>query len=236
MVQLIFRLTILYIVPFVLLFLTNAMPGINPVWDFANTAGFFSGLLLISLFIYSGRPLAEPYYDGKFFMNLHRDLSFAAALLLTVHIGVLLVNEPLVIDYLKPSATWPMLSGTLATLLLIFLVPTSLPGVRQKIWRHHQRFRTWHYGLCVLMLLLMSVHIIGAGFYTAERWKALLWSVFTGAAILKPLLPRPSLARGNGSRRRNTAIFASRLSMGIALFALCLAVGYSLLANSELPL
>lgn len=236
MVHLILRLTTLLVLPFVLLFLTDAMPGISPLWDFANAAGFFSGLLLAALFIYRGRPLAQPYYDGKFFMNLHRDLSFAAALLLLVHIGVLLVSEPLVIDYLKPSAAWPMLSGTLATLLLVFLVPASLPGVRQRIWRNHLRFKTWHYRLCTLMLLLMAVHIIGAGFYTAERWKALLWAGLTAAAIIKPLLARPSLERGNGPRRRNTALFASRLSAGMALFALTLAVGFALLANSDLPL
>lgn len=236
MVQLIFRLAVLYTLPFVLLFLTQAMPGINPVWDFANAAGFFSGLLLAALFFYSGRPLSQPFYDGKFFMNLHRDLSYAAALLLALHIGVLLVSEPLVIDYLKPSATWPMLSGTLATLLLIVLVPTSLAGVRKKIWRNHQRFKTWHYRLCVLMLLLMAVHIIGVGFYTAWLWKALFWAVLMAAAIIKPLLARPSPPRDNGPRRRNTAILASRLSMGMALFALALAVGYSLLANSDLPL
>ncbi|TDF80237.1 ferric reductase-like transmembrane domain-containing protein [Pseudomonas sp. H9] len=236
MLAFILRLTALYILPFALLFILSAKPGVNPAWDFANAAGFFSGLLLVSLFLYSGRPQARPYYDGKFFMNLHRDLGFAATLLLAVHIGVLLVSEPLVINYLKPSATWPMLSGTLATLLLIFLVPTSLPSVRQKIWRNHQQFKTWHYGLCALMLILMSVHMISAGFYTAEPWKALLWTAITAAAIFKPLLPRPSLARGNGSRRRNTAIFASRLSMGVMLFVLALAIGFSLLANSDLPL
>lgn len=236
MVALIVRLTILSMLPFMLLFFINAMPGINPVWDFANAAGLFSGLLLVLLFIYAGRPLSLPYYDGKFFMNLHRDLGFAAALLLAVHVGVLVVSEPLVIEYLKPSAIWPMLSGTLATLLLVFLVSTSLPGVRQKIWRNHQRFKSWHYGLSALMLVLMSLHMIGAGFYTREPWKSLLWAGLTCAAIFKPLLPRPALARGSGSRRRNTATFASWLSAGMALIALTLAIGYSVLANSDLPL
>lgn len=236
MVALILRLTILSTLPFVLLLLENAMPGINPAWDFANAAGLFSGLLLALLFLYSGRPLSQPYYDGKFFMTLHRDLGYAATLLLALHIGVLLVSEPLVIDYFKLSAALPMLSGTLTTLLLVILVPASLPGVRQKLWRNHQRFKRWHYGLGALMLTLTAVHVIGVGFYTRELWKSLFWGGLICAAILRPLFPRPSLERGSGPRRRNTATFASWLSAGMVLFALTLAAGYSLLANSDLPL
>lgn len=236
MVALIFRLTILSTLPLMLLLLGDAMPGITPAWDFANTAGFFCGLLLALLFIYSGRPLSQPYYDGKFFMNLHRNLGYAATLLLAAHIGILLVNEPLVIDYLKPSASWPMLSGTLATLLLIVLVLSSLSGVRKKIWRNHRRFKNWHYGLGVLMLALMAVHVIGAGFYTRALWKSLLWVAIICVAIARPLFARPSPGPGHGPRRRHTATFASWLSVGIVLFALTLAAGYSLLANSDFPL
>ncbi|MGE8066372.1 ferric reductase-like transmembrane domain-containing protein [Pseudomonas sp. NPDC089569] len=236
MVALIIRLTILSALPFMLLLLENAMPGVNPAWDFANAAGLFSGLLMALLFVFSGRPLSQPYYDGKFFMNLHRDLGYAATLLLIVHIGVLLVSEPLVIDYLKPSAGWSMLSGTLATLLLVALVPASLAGMRRKIWRNHKHFKHWHYGLGVLMLAMMSWHVISVGFYTRELWKSLLWGGLIGVAILKPLLPRSALERGVGPRRRHTAAFASWLSAAVVLFALTLAVGYSLLANSDLPL
>jgi hypothetical protein len=235
-VALLLRLTLLITLPFVLLLFASPMPGIYLAWDLANGAGFLCGVLLAMLFIYSGRPLSEPYYDGKFFMNLHRDLGYAATLLLAVHIGVLLFSEPLVIDYLKPSATWPMLSGTLASLILLVLVPTGLSAVRKKLWRNHRHFKHWHYGLGALLLGLMSVHVISAGFYSAEPWKAFFWVGLICAAILRPLMPRPALVRGSGSRRRHTALYASWLSVGMVLFALTLALGYSLLAKSDLPL
>ncbi|MCY1368011.1 hypothetical protein D9M69_549700 [compost metagenome] len=41
-------------------------------------------MLLLSLFVYSGRPLSRPHYDGKFFLGLHRDLGYAALLLLAL--------------------------------------------------------------------------------------------------------------------------------------------------------
>ncbi|NUT78014.1 ferric reductase like transmembrane component [Pseudomonas sp. C1C7] len=236
MVALLLRLTLLVTLPFVLLLFMTPMPGIDPAWDFANGAGFLAGILLAALFIYSGRPLSEPYYDGKFFMNLHRDLGYAATLLLALHVGVLLISEPQVVDYLKPSATWPMLSGTLATLLLLVLVPTSLSAVRKKLWRNHRHFKLWHYGLGALMLVLVSVHMLSAGFYTAALWKWFFWVGLIGAAILRPLLPRAALVRGGGSRRRHTASYASWLCAGMVVIAITLALGYSLLANSDLPL
>lgn len=236
MSALVVRLALLCVLPVLLLLFASAMPGINPLWDFANVAGLFCAVLMLTLFIYSGRPLALPYFDGKFFMNLHRDLGFAATLLLVVHVGVLLISEPLVIDYLKPSASWPMLSGTLSLVPLLLLVPASLPGVRQRIWGNQRRFRRWHYVLGTLMLVLISLHVLGAGFYTRDSWKGFVWSGLVGVAIAWPLLPKAPLPRGHGPRRRRTASYASWLCLALVLLALAGAAGYALLANSDLPL
>ncbi|MDH4567169.1 ferric reductase like transmembrane component [Pseudomonas sp. BN414] len=236
MVALTLRLAILNALPFVLVLLVDAMPGLAPLWDFANAAGLLGGVILLLLFAYSGRPMSRPYFDGKFFMVLHRDLGYAALFLLLLHVGLLLVDEPLVVEYLLPSASLPMLSGTLAALLLLVLVPISLPAIRQRLWRHHLRFRRWHYGISTVLLVLLAVHVIGAGFYTATRWKAVFWGVITVCALFWPLLPRRPLAPVDGRRRRNTAVFASRLCAGLLVFALCLAGGFALLANSDLPL
>ncbi|WP_271407524.1 ferric reductase-like transmembrane domain-containing protein [Pseudomonas sp. Q1-7] len=236
MLVLISRLGLLATLPFSLILLADPMPGLAPVWDFANAAGFLCGLLLMLLFVYSGRPLARPHYDGKFFMNLHRDLSYVALVLLLLHVGVLVVSEPQVLDYLLPQAAWPMLSGTVSALLLLALVPISLPGVRQRIWRHHVRFRRWHQALSSLMLALLAIHVIAAGFYTAGLWKALLWGGLTCVALVWPLLPRRPLERTASHRRRNTAGYASWLCAGMLVAALGLAGGFALVANSDLPL
>ncbi|AYF90007.1 MULTISPECIES: ferric reductase-like transmembrane domain-containing protein [unclassified Pseudomonas] len=236
MVALTLRLAILSALPYVLVFLVDAMPGLAPAWDFANAAGLFGGVILLLLFVYCGRPMSRPYFDGKFFMVLHRDLGYAVLILLALHVGLLLVDEPLVVDYLLPSASLPMLAGTLAALLLLILVPISLPAVRQRLWRHHLRFRRWHYGISSVLLVLLAVHVIGTGFYTGACWKAVLWGVITSCALIWPLLPRSPLAPAEGHRRRNTGGLASRLCAGLLVFVLCLAGGYALLTNSDLPL
>ncbi|MNF92802.1 hypothetical protein D3C84_754560 [compost metagenome] len=236
MVALIVRLALLCLLPLVLMLLVEAMPGLAPLWDFANAAGLFAAVLLLLLFVYSGRPLSSPHYDGKFFLGLHRDLGYVTLLLLAAHIGLLAFEEPLVLDYLLPSAAAPMLAGTLATLLLLVLIPISLAPLRQRLWRHHLRFKRWHYGIGAALLVLLAIHVIGVGYYSGTRWKALLWGGLTGAALAWPLLPRRALERGNERRRRNTAVFASWLSAGLLLFALALAGLFALLANSDLPL
>ncbi|WP_280291118.1 hypothetical protein [Pseudomonas sp. BN417] len=67
------------------------------------------------------------------------------------------------LDYLLPSASTPMLAGTLATLLLM-LIPISLAPLRQRLWRHHLRFKRWHYGIGAALLVLLAIHVIGVGF------------------------------------------------------------------------
>ncbi len=236
MAALIFRLMLLSILPFLLLVFVGANPGAGLAWDFANACGLLSALVASLLFIYSGRPLSKPHYDGKFFMNLHRNLGFVVIVLLGIHVLVLLVSEPQVLDYLKPSANLPMVCGTLATLFMMVLVPASLPRLRQKLWSNHQRFKHWHYGLSAVALILTSIHVLGASFYTNAPWKVALWCALVAAILIKPLLPKPAPMRGNGPRRRNTAIYASWLSIGLVMMVLVLAAGFSMMANVDLPL
>ncbi|MFJ4396722.1 ferric reductase-like transmembrane domain-containing protein [Pseudomonas sp. NPDC089396] len=235
MTAIIGRLTLIIVAPFFVLLLTNAKPGIGLVWDFANISGLFSAVFMLILFIYSGRPLGKPYYDGKFFMNLHRDLGYAATALAVIHIGTLLTKEPLTLAYLLPSASWTMQSGMWAIILLIFALPVSLPSVRKKMWRTQKSFKRWHYGLSVAIMLLTLLHIVGAGFYIKEIWKVTFLSAVAALIIFLPLLPRKPLERGDGPRKRNTGILASWLACCFMVVVILLAAGYALLANSDLP-
>ncbi|WP_374438895.1 ferric reductase-like transmembrane domain-containing protein [Pseudomonas panipatensis] len=230
------RIALFCLLPFGAIFLLGAMPGVAAAWDFANVAGFIAGALFLLLFGYTGRPLAQPRHDGKFFMVLHRDLSFAAAVLLAAHVGVLLWDEPLVLDELRPGAPWHMLAGTAATLLLLAIVPLSLPAVRRRLWRKHQDFRRLHYLGCALIVLLGALHMIGAGYYSGAPWKAALWCLLSAAALTWPLLPRATAHHREGPRRRHTRYLASRLGLGVLLFGLLLAGGYALLSSVDLPL
>lgn len=236
MISLVLRLALASTLPLLLFLFVDAKPGAGLIWDFANACGLMAAMTTLLLFAYSGRPMPKPCYDGKFFMNLHRNLGYAVVVLLGIHITLLLVTEPLVVEYLKPSASWPMLSGTVATIALILLVPLSLPPLRQKLWRTHRRFKHWHLALSSAALVLTTVHVTGSSFYTDEAWKTALWCVAVGAALIMPLRREAESERNKAPRKRNMSAYASGLISGLVLWILMLAAGFSMIANIGLPL
>lgn len=235
MCVLVLRIALCLLLPFAAIFVLGAMPGVNLAWDFSNTSGFIAGVLFLVLFAYTGRPLKQPRNDGKFFMVLHRDLGFVALIMLLVHIGVMLIDEPLVVDQLLPGAPWPMVAGNVATLCLLLLLPLSLTAVRRRIWKTHQRFKRWHYAMSAGIVMLTAVHMIGIGYYSGSNIKVVFWLVLTAIALALPLIKSGKTQVGPGGRQRHTSYLATCLSLGVLLAGLLLAGGYSLLGSVDLP-
>lgn len=230
------RIALFCLLPVTAILLVDAVPGVAWVWDFANAVGLLAALIMLLLFVLTGRPLLRPNHDGKFFQVLHRDLGYAAIALLALHIGVLLYDEPLTLDYLLPSAPGYMLAGLGATLLLILIGALSLVRVRRKLWRDHRHFKRWHYAASLLVIGLLGWHVLGAGFYLHSTWKVVLWSGLSLTLLAWPHLPRDTSVRSTERRRRNTSPLATRLSLGVALVGIMLAGLFTLLANSDMPL
>lgn len=235
MCVLVLRIALCLLLPFAAIFLLGAMPGVNLAWDFSNTSGFIAGVLFLLLFAYTGQPLKQPRHDGKFFMVLHRDLGFVALIMLLVHVIVMLIDEPLVIDQLLPGAPWPMVAGNVATLSLLLMLPMSLTAVRRRVWKTHQRFKRWHYGLSAGIVVLTAVHMIGIGYYSGSSTKVVFWIVLTAIALALPLFKSGKAQVGPGGRRRHTSYLATSLSIGVLITGLLLAGGYSLLGYVDLP-
>lgn len=234
MPALIARLALGCLLPVAVLLGLGAMPGLGYAWDFANAAGLLGGCLLGLLFIIGGRPQPRPLYEGKFFLRLHRDLGFVAIALLLVHIVVLLVDEPLLIEDLLPSAPGYMLAGLASAVLMLVLAISSLSRVRPRWSSSAASFRRWHYGGSLLALLLMAVHLLGAGYYSGGVWKGVLLVALILVVAVWPRLPKP----GNGisGRKRNTAQRATWFALAASIVIVGMSALYSLLANVELPL
>lgn len=234
MPALIARLALGCLLPVVILLGLGAMPGLGYAWDFANAAGLLGACLLGLLFVIAGRPQPRPLYEGKFFLRLHRDLGFATVALLLVHIGVLLVDEPLLIEDLLPSAPGYMLAGLASAILMLVLAISSLSRVRPRWSNGAASFRRWHYGGSLLALLLMAVHVLGAGYYSGGVWKGVLLVALMLVVAVWPRLPKP----GNGisGRKRNTAQRATWFALAASIVIVGMSALYSLLANVELPL
>ena len=234
MPALIARLAFGCLLPVAVLLGLGAMPGLGYAWDFANAVGLLGACLLGLLFVIGGRPQPRPLYEGKFFLRLHRDLGFAAVALLLAHIVVLLVDEPLLIEDLLPSAPGYMLAGLASAILMLVLAVSSLSRVRPRWSSSAASFRRWHYGGSLLALLLMAVHMLGAGYYSGGVWKGALLVALMLAVAVWPRLPRP--ANGLSGRQRNTAQRATWLALTASGVIMGLSALYSLLANLELPL
>jgi hypothetical protein len=151
-----------------------------------------------------------------------------------VHSVVLLVDEPLLIEDLRPSAPGYMLAGLASAILMLLVAMSSLNRVRPRWSSSAAAFRRWHYGGSLLALLLMAVHVLGAGYYSGGVWKAALLVSLMLAAAVWPRLHRP--ANGISGRQRNTAQRATWLVLAAVGVIIGLSALYSLLANGEPPL
>lgn len=234
MPALIARLALGCLLPVAVLLGLGAMPGLGYAWDFANAAGLLGACLLGLLFVIGGRPQPRPFYEGKFFLRLHRDLGFAVIALLLVHIVVLLVDEPLLIEDLLPSAPGYMLAGLASAILMLVLAVSSLNRMRPRWSSSAASFRHWHYGGSLFALVLMAVHVLGAGYYSGGVWKGALLVALLLVVAVWPRLPKP----GNGisGRKRNTAQRATWFTLAASIVIVGMSALYSLLANVELPL
>ncbi len=146
-------------------------PVVNTVWDGANALGYLALSLLMMLFVYRGRTRSFPFYSGRFFAAIHRHMGYAALALIVAHAGWILLFEPLVLDYLLPTAPLYMLAGNLAFLLVLLLVFISLSRVRRWLWRDYVLFRRVHAVLACAVLALALLHVCISGFYANTLWK-----------------------------------------------------------------
>lgn len=163
---------------FLILLLTvfYAVPITELVWDFANALGYVAVGYFLLLFIFSGKQKKHPLFKGHFFTRFHRDLGFGAFFLTFLHIAMLLIKEPLLLEHLKLAAPWYMLNGLLASLLMVLLIVSSLVRYRNRLWKDYHRFQGVHKWGSIVLGILIGFHIVGSGFYMNSYFKMILLS------------------------------------------------------------
>ena len=174
---------LILLTPLCIIYFSSPTANTKITWDWANALGYISISIALLLFIFSGKTLPYPKYTGKFFVNFHRDLGFIALILVGLHIAILLITEPVLIEHIKLTAPIYMLAGLLAAILIVFIVFSSIRSYRKKLWKNYQQFRQFHNLLSIITLILIGVHVVISRFYVNHSNKFLLLLILSSIAI-----------------------------------------------------
>jgi hypothetical protein len=102
-----------------------------------------------------------------------------------VHIVGLLLADPQVREYLKPSAPLYQMAGIGAGVLLIALTLTAIAAARRQLWSSHRGFQATHVTLSCGVLVLSAAHILATGRYAGNPWsRSLAIAAVVGGALM----------------------------------------------------
>ena len=178
--------------PLIIFFLAVPPPPVYLTWDWASALGYLAATMVLLLFLYPIIMYRIPGLSGRFFSDFHRHAGFVIFILAFLHVLIMLIEEPLLIEHIKPTAPAYMLSGLLAWILLALLVIFSLKKTRQKLFKDTGIFRNFHiFGGC-LIILLICYHITTSGYYANTLWKQGLWLSFSLGSIIYALVRKRS--------------------------------------------
>jgi len=162
--------------PLLVLVLGPTPPAIGFRWDLGIALGF-AGLGLLSVqFLLTGRfqSVTAPFgIDIVYYF--HRYLGVVALLFILAHPALLIADNPAIAEFLDPrTAPRHMLAGTISILALIVLVVASV--ARQALHIRYEAWRVTHLVLAITAVALALFHVVGVGYYSAERVTHALWT------------------------------------------------------------
>jgi hypothetical protein len=203
--------------------LVRGLPAGGWLWDIANGFGFAALGLLVGLTWVSRAP------TGGSALRLHKALALCVAGLTAIHAGVLLLSDPLLLEYLQPEAPPHMIAGLLGALGLGLVTGLAYPRPRQRVFGSFAGFRSAHRAGWILTLAAILWHALGSGFYLHDAPAQLAVLSLAGA------LP---LAAHVGRRRTLDAVTAppipiasERATLVCAGSAVGVAVAFGVLRN-----
>ncbi len=163
----------------VITFASATNPSAGWLWDLAHGLGY--GAVACLLYVCFATPGRRP-------AKAHQVLSYAALAFVALHVGLLLLGDPVSIEFLKPAAPAYMWAGVLATLLILYLIISSLPGTKGWFHRDRNNYRHWHRNLAWLVMAGSLYHIAVSALYINNLWQLLAIALLSFVALW-PLTP-----------------------------------------------
>jgi len=152
-------------------------------WDTGCALGELSAIGLLALCALPIRSRLG-YPATALSLSRHRDLGVLVLVLALAHAVLLIIVQPLLIEYLKPSTPLYQQAGILTLVSVIALVATGFLVVRRRLWPNHGQFQLSHLVLTLVALALVAAHAVGSARYLDRRWKIVVWGLASLAAAL----------------------------------------------------
>ncbi|MBE7729294.1 ferric reductase-like transmembrane domain-containing protein [Komagataeibacter sp. FXV3] len=206
---------------FLLCFWSCGVMHLSTAWEGSMLCGFSALFFLLALFALTGRPLPEPFFDGRFFLTLHRWLAWLFVGCVALHAGMVIWVDPQTLYDLWPSGAPGMQFGAAAALLAVITPCLALQRVRRGLYATAAMFRRSHALLAMAVLGASVFHVVATRVHVARWWQVWMCIGIAVVACVLPVGERWLLARmparHDGRRRRlHTAYLARRLA-GIML-------------------
>jgi hypothetical protein len=206
------------------LLLAAAMPvlggWVGLGWELSQISGLASGLACIVLCGAPVRP-RDSVPPTLLSLDRHQFIGWAALAAAILHIAGLLLVDRTVIEYLKPTMPLYQLSGIAAIVTLLILVPSSVAGVRRRLWANHRGFQAVHVILGCLAALLIAIHVVATDRYVNGRGRrALFLAVAIGAMLMLLRGRRRDDDAGRESTMRRRFVFGRHSAFVVAAVAL----------------
>jgi hypothetical protein len=205
----------------VLLLALPAVAGfIGPAWELSQGAGLAAAIACILL---CGAPLRPRDAQPPTLLTLrpHSAIGYAALVLTGLHVGGLVLSDPTVIEYLKPTAPLYQLAGLAAALLLTLLVLLAQGPIRRRLWKSHRGFQASHVILACVLAVLVAAHVVVTARYVGGIGRRALYIAATIGALLMLLRPRrPRQSSGQAPPRR-ILVFGRHSALLVGAVAIC---------------
>jgi len=170
------------------LLISSPLPASAGVaWNIAAAVGYAALVFTVILYLYPlrGDGIA---HRRLFTLSQHRRIGWIALILALSHAALLLLEQPLTVRYLLPSAPLYMLCGLAAVMALAVLVWSGIRA-RSALRRAASTRDTppsiaVHAALAALLLGFMGAHIIGSGQMVDRPAKILTTCILLAVAAL----------------------------------------------------
>ena len=151
----------------------DALPAAGFMWDWLNGVGICAVAALCALHLDADKPAMAARMAG------HRNLAMVCAALACVHAFGLLIADPIVFEYLKPTAPAYMLVGAVGFIALVALTVTSIGAARHRVYASFRHFGHWHTGLAIAVVIMSAWHVLGTGFAIRGGWSVAAFVAIT---------------------------------------------------------